>query len=294
MLHKTGARTRAHICGLMGGLALTLSCGQAQASEISAVGPLEGADCPSGVIQVLGITFRAADAAGLAAVCAAGATSELPYVSITGLATSDSTVRLSKLTVLSKGQYVPGASPVYVRGAITRTRLAVGEVVLSGASIRGVPSDFRETAVEVLGTQPVLGGVILANSIGALQSAPSAELKTIDSSTGSGKMSSTGSGKLSSTGSGKLSSTGSGVLSSTGSGILSSTGSGTLSSTGSGKMSSTGSGLLSSTGSGVLSSTGSGVLSSTGSGVLSSTGSGTLSSTGSGTLSSTGSGAQFD
>lgn len=306
MLHKTGARMRANICGLACVVTLGMACGQAQASEISAVGPLEAVDCRSGTVQVLGIKFRSVDSTGLNAVCTAGLPSELSYVAITGATQAGSSPRLVKLSVVSKGQYVPGATPVYVRGEVTTTRISRGEIGLSGATVQGVSGDLSAAAVEVLGTQPLIGGAILAASINTIAPASSDSSFVIDSSTGSGifsstasgllsstgsgVLSSTGSGTLSSTGSGKLSSTGSGVLSSTGSGIQSSPGSGTLSSTGSGKLSSTGSGKLSSTGSGVLSSTGSGVLSSTGSGTLSSTGSGKLSSTGSGALSSTGSG----
>ena len=289
MLHKTGVRMRAHICGLVGGLVLVMSSHQLQASEIAAVGPLEAVDCQAGSAQVLGITFRTSDVTARQAICSADFPFEISYVAVSGLADTE-TVQLKKFSILSKGQYVPGATPVYIRGGVTQIRPAFGEVVLSGATIQGVYGDLDSTEVEILGTQPILGGVILAETISPISLSTSRGSRSLDSSTGSGKLSSTGSGKLSSTGSGTLSSTGSGILSSTGSGTLSSTGSGKLSSTGSGKLSSTGSGVLSSTGLGTLSSTGSGKLSSTGSGVLSSTGSGTLSSTRSGKLSSTGSG----
>jgi hypothetical protein len=282
MLHKKGVHRRANICGLVCSLTLVMSCEVAQASEISAVGPVEAANCTSGTIRVLGNTFSAVDSSGIRAICSAGTPSELPYVSIKGVIAGDSSLRLTKLTLLSKGQYVPGGSPVYIRGDATGKHLSIGEIGLGGATIQAVPVDFADGAVEVLGTQPVLGGAILAVSINAVASASSASSDLnhsslgvgVQSSTGSGVLSSTGSGALGSSNAGRLSSTGSGKLSSTGSGVLSSTGSGVLSSTGSGKLSSTGSGKLSSTGSGALSSTGSGVLSSTGSGILSSTGSG--------------------
>jgi len=311
----------------------TLFALQATAGDNSvfAVGPVESANCAGKAVRVLGISFRAVDRGGAASVCAAQSGSQLSYFSVAGRFNPNGDVELTSFRILSMDGYVPGSTAVYLKGVVTEADSASGKAVVNGAIV-DTSSEFLQIGivVEVVGTQPLLGGTILpaalkisdnadrlsstGSGVSSLSSTGSGLAAFSSTGSGSSKLSSTGSGaaKLSSTGSGstKLSSTGSGaeVLSSTGSGVaaFSSTGSGSakLSSTGSGssKLSSTGSGatVLSSTGSGAatLSSTGSGVakLSSTGSGAakLSSTGSGAsvLSSTGSGfaSLSSTGSG----
>ena len=300
-------------------------------NSVLAAGPVDSANCAGKFLSVLGINFRAVDRGGAAAICALQGRSHLSYVSVTGRLNPSGVVELVSSRVLSLDGYVPGSTAVYLKGSVTETDSLTGKAIVNGAVVNTTERTPQVgNTIEVVGTQPLVGGTILpahlsiADGADVLSSTGSGFESSSStgsgvaafSSTGSGKasLSSTGSGasKLSSTGSeaAKLSSTGSGTakLSSTGSGVaaLSSTGSGAskLSSTGSGaaKLSSTGSGAatLSSTGSGVsaLSSTGSGVskLSSTGSGAakLSSAGSGSavLSSIGSGVtkLSSTGSG----
>jgi hypothetical protein len=270
-------------------VACTAAC-PALGAEIAAVGAVEAIDCSSQTIRVLGITFKAANSVEAAAICSYGQPQELLYVAISGKSLDDSSIRVEKSSLLSKGAYVPGATPVYIRGQITKQSSLVGELTVNGAIVSGLQnSQVLGHEVEIVGTQPVLGGLVLADSSsgsGIQSSSGSGKL----SSSGSGILSSSGSGRLSSSGSGRLSSSGSGIMSSSGSGKLSSSGSGILSSSGSGIMSSSGSGKLSSSGSGILSSSGSGIMSSSGSGILSSSGSGTLSSSGSGRLSSSGSG----
>jgi hypothetical protein len=307
MLPKSNTKigTRAGtLCSVLVALGASVS---AHGSEIAVVGAIEQIDCAQKSVRVLGIDFIAADAATEGSICSAGLPSELIYASVVGQAADNRAAKIMKFSIISRGAYVPGASSVYLRGAITGSNPHTGHVALSGAIVSGVDASSVSGVVEILGTQPLLGGTVLAIPIrsGGEINVPSYEM-TIRSSAGSGafsltgtrtlssahsgKLSSAGSGKLSSAGSGKLSSAGSGKLSSAGSGKLSSAGSGKLSSAGSGKLSSAGSGKLSSAGSGKLSSAGSGKLSSAGSGKLSSAGSGKLSSAGSGKLSSAGSG----
>lgn len=270
-------------------------------SQISAVGAIEDANCRLGTIKVLGITFDAKDAGSSAAVCHAGSPVDLRYVSVSGETGSDGKVRLRKLTNLSIGRYVPGATLVYLTGSISAASSSTGNVVLSGAVVSlGSANANVGSVIEILGTQPLLGGSILPTDarieLNGLKVALEPETG-LDSSIGSGTSlsSSIGSGKnlFSSIGSGAnlVSSIGSGAA------LTSSIGSGTslFSSIGSGSnvKSSIGSGtsLFSSIGSGtsITSSIGSGVSldSSIGSGasLTSSIGSGTklISSIGSGT-----------
>jgi hypothetical protein len=246
---------------------------QALAEEIAVVGPVEKLSCSQRSLQVIGIRYVATDTASEVLLCSAGSPSELIYVAVQGNLSSDGSLAISKLQILSKGEYVPGVTPVYVRGIVDSPRTLTSLTSVSGALIEGVSDEIEQgTILEVLGTQPLLGGYVLASVqkrgayAGTLSSSGSGSRRaTIDSSSGSGRFSSSGSGALkdqqafapelatdifSSSGSGRASAN---LSSSSGSGILSSSGSGVLSSSGSGILSSSGSGahVLSSSGSGI-------------------------------------------
>jgi len=255
----------------VGALLIAAISASAGASEISVVGPIEAVDCRAQTIRILGVSF-AADAAATAALCESGAFSVSSYVSATGEVDSTGGIRLHKLAAVPSISYVPGASPVYIRGAVSIANPSTGEISLNGALIDSQSvSPSLGSIVEILGTQPLPNGSVLPLSIRVVEG----KLAN-DSSVGSGSAinSSVGSGAslMSSVGSGaaKNSSVGSGValMSSVGSGAAknSSVGSGValMSSVGSGaaKNSSVGSGsqINSSVGSGValMSSVGSG------------------------------------
>ncbi|HLA71279.1 MAG TPA: hypothetical protein VK624_07180 [Steroidobacteraceae bacterium] len=285
----------------------------AVANEIAVVGPIEEVNCLAQTVKILGVRF-AADAVATATLCESGAFSVSSYVSATGEVDSTGGIRLRNLTAVPSTLYVPGASPVYVRGEVSIANPSTGEISLNGALIDSQSASASlGSIVEILGTQPLPNGSVLPLSLRVV-----VEKLTNDSSVGSGSEvnSSVGSGAalMSSVGSGtaKNSSVGSGaaLMSSVGSGAAknSSVGSGAalMSSVGSGtaKNSSVGSGaaLMSSVGSGTAknSSVGSGaaLMSSVGSGAAknSSVGSGSQinSSVGSGValMSSVGSGAE--
>lgn len=268
MLPKTMKASLVRASYVAGFLAFFLPASANQPIEVAVVGAAESIDCASRTVQVLGIKFKASSAADAAALCASGSPSDLVYVAISGHGINADFAEITKYQVISKGAYVPGATPVYLSGPITAADSKTGQITVRGARVVQVNAYESVGAnVELIGIQPVLGELVLPSTL---------------SSTGSGVLSSAGPATFSSTGSGRLSSKELSLLSSTGSGRQSSTGSGVFSSTGSGRQSSTGSGVFSSTGFGRGSSTGSGVLSSTGSGRQSSTGSGIMSSTGSG------------
>lgn len=259
------------------------------ASDFAVVGPVESVDCKASSVRVLGISFIARDAKTSTVLCSLGVSASPRYVSLQGSKDAAGNVHLDKLQLVAKVSYVAGATPVYVRGQVSERSVDRGLVSIGGAI---VDASFAlpeiGSGVEVVGTQPLRGGVIL----------PATFNVSTNSSLGSGVVSN------SSLGSGVTtnSSLGSGLTinSSLGSGIT------TNSSLGSGIAinSSLGSGIAtnSSLGSGVAtnSSLGSGIAtnSSLGSGIAtnSSLGSGiaTNSSLGSGiaTNSSLGSGAE--
>ena len=135
-------------------------------AEISVVGAIEAVNCQAGTLQVLGITFAATDAGVGAAVCRTGSPIDLRFVSASGSVRPDGTIALSKLVGLSAGQYVPGATPIYIRGTISDSNASSGIAVLSGAVVSLAGSDLAKgSVVEILGTQPALGGVVLPITI---------------------------------------------------------------------------------------------------------------------------------
>jgi len=240
-------------------------------SVVSAVGVVEAVDCQSQKIKILGVTFAAVDAENVAAVCGVVGSVGLRYVSASGTAYSSGAIILSKLTTLSSGSYVPGATPVYIAGLISEARVNSGEIVVAGAIVSMQTTSLKTgSSVEILGTQPLVGGLILPTTVrsglttnssigsGLTTNSSIGSGKSTDSSIGSGRStnSSIGSGLTtnSSIGSGKSTDSSIGSGRSTNSSIGS--GSTTNSSIGSGKStdSSIGSGIStqSSIGSGVL------------------------------------------
>ena len=104
------------------------------------------------------------------------------------------------------GGYVPGASPVYVSGAITSVDadlgLAwVGELPISyveQAAVDGFKSPEIGSLVEIAGTQPLTGGVVLAKSMKQLGASVGTGKTSLGASVGTGKSSlgaSVGTGK---------------------------------------------------------------------------------------------------
>ena len=173
--------------------------------DIAAVGAIEKTNCRARTVTVLGITFEARDAEGIAAVCGANSLAGLPYVSITGRIGADSAVRLTKLVTLSVGQYVPGATQVYLMGPVSLSRSSVGTVDISGATVSLDRSDVvAGDIVETHGIQPVLGGGLLPVVV---------RVTSLDSSIGSGAStnSSIGSGKSTNSSIGSGSSTNSSI-----------------------------------------------------------------------------------
>src|SRR5688572_16738120 len=213
----------------------------AAGAEFAAVGPIESLDCRAKRVRVLGIEFQAVKPTHAFSICASGKPYELLYVAIRGKE-SRSIVEIESFALISKGTYVPGATPVYIRGLVTATDSNTGEFAIRTAMISGSDATgLLNKNAELVGIQPNLGGLIVITP-DSLSESRSLNFIGSDrlgalSSSGSGKLSSSGSGILSSSGSGKLSSSGSGKLSSSASGILSSSGSGKLSSSGSGKLS---------------------------------------------------------
>jgi trimeric autotransporter adhesin len=174
----------AHLAALIGLVAVNNS--HAGDSEFSVVGAVESADCNGRTVKILGVVFAANDAVTAAAVCSTGRRVGLRYVSASGVAGPTGRVLLTRLTSLSTDRYVPGATAVYLSGSVSEIRIGTGDVVLSGAVVSLGGTELKVgSVVEILGTQPVLSGVVLPTAvrIADRSNGPAADL---DSSIGSG------------------------------------------------------------------------------------------------------------
>jgi hypothetical protein len=225
------------------------------ASELTAIGGVQALDCKGLRLELLGIKFQG-DFQAAKAICGLKSESHLPYVAVVaeidaaGVARIKSVARIAQL-------YVPGASHVYLRGVVSEVRANVGLVSISGAYVVAtyqLPS--KGSVVEVVGIQPVIGGVVL----------PSELIPLSNNSIGTGINSSIGTGVNSSIGTGINGSISTAINSSIGTGINSSIGTGINSSIGTGINSSVGTGMNSSIGTGINSSIGTGLNSSIGTG----------------------------
>ena len=246
--------------------------------DVAVVGPVDAVDCRLRSVSVLGVPFTAVDRSVAQQICSSNPQPGISYVSALGIPNDSGVLELTAFKLLSAEGYVPGVSPVYVRGLVTRVDALTGKFSIRGATItteQTVPT--LDEYIEVVGSQPSGGGLVLSYAARPSDdSTGNHELGVIESSAGTGKFSSSGTGLNSSAGTGVLSSAGTGKFSSSGTGLHSSAGTGVLSSAGTGKFSSSGTGLNSSAGTGVLSSAGTGVLSSAGTGLNSSAGTGVL------------------
>jgi hypothetical protein len=194
----------------------------------------------------------------------------------------------NKIT-LANAEYVPGATPVFVAGAIDQApnllgRIMIGklEIDVSSAAPEVVSAIRIGNHIEVTGIQPSPKGLVIANELSLHVNADRIAGTGTQSIAGTGKLSIAGTGTQSIAGTGKLSIAGTGTQSIAGTGKLSIAGTGTQSIAGTGKLSIAGTGTQSIAGTGKLSIAGTGTQSIAGTGKLSIAGSGTQSIAGTG------------
>lgn len=160
----------------------------ASASDLSLVGPLESVDCKGATAQILGVRFVAADPKSAKLLCTLGVSSSPRYVVAEGTRDAANSVRLEKLELVSKVYYVAGATTVYIRGQVSEASGSVGTVSISGAL---VDASFTMpqvgSVIEVAGTQPIRGGVIIPATLNIVSTNSSmGSGVTANSSMGSG------------------------------------------------------------------------------------------------------------
>src|SRR3569833_2335555 len=91
-------------------------------------------------------------------------------VAVYGTESADGTITATK--VVSEGLYVPGASSVYLVGVVQKVQASVGHVVVNGLTVDLTPAMAQGATVptvgsefQILGTQPVGRGTVMANGI---------------------------------------------------------------------------------------------------------------------------------
>ena len=138
-----------------------------QGQELALVGPAESLNCTTAEIQILGIRLKSESVAAVASACEVQATGNTPYVAAIALIDAAGTAKLTKLSLVRSESYVPGASTVYVRGTVSSVDFATAQFVVSGGrfSIQGGQLPRAGSTVEVIGTQPLVGSVVLVASL---------------------------------------------------------------------------------------------------------------------------------
>jgi hypothetical protein len=162
----------------VGGVALASSNNITKLGSV--VAQIEALNCAENSFQVLGLKLRAADQFVLTSLCESPWDDSLRYAAIT--ITEDQTGAFLATNVSSLGAlYVPGVSTVYISGIVTESKSEVGMF-----SVLGSTSIFYDGSaptsndrIEVVGTQPQVGGPIIAASVHAATSGAEASQDSI-------------------------------------------------------------------------------------------------------------------
>jgi hypothetical protein len=156
-------------------------------ADLAAVGPLDQVNCAKGTFRVLGTTFVFGPHSAIFDLCTGGITG-LKYVVVLGHQSGKAIA--DDVSELHNEMYVPGASSVFLRGAVSRVDRMSGQFEIAGTTVVGVfanPPHLGST-VDVVGTQPVPGGVVLAEAVYPTAPAENAtDTNTSNAIIGSGK-----------------------------------------------------------------------------------------------------------
>jgi hypothetical protein len=139
----------------------------AGATQVATIGPIDQVNCSTGTYRVLGVNFKAASRSAMANLCELTNSAGLQYVVATGLRGETGKVAGSLLAKVKEELYVPGATVVFVRGPVSRTYPATGEFEVAGTKVISLTGQSPALGVEVdvIGTQPLVGAVVVAEAI---------------------------------------------------------------------------------------------------------------------------------
>ena len=132
-----------------------------QQVQLLLVGPVDAVNARAGIVTVLGQKVAYSGAATLAPGDAAA---------VYGFAQPNGSFVAT--SIADEGQYVPGATVIYLSGKVTKSDSAVGRVVVGGLTVDltgAMSTDIATPSVgaelHVTGTQPTFGGLVVANGI---------------------------------------------------------------------------------------------------------------------------------
>jgi hypothetical protein len=132
-----------------------------QVPALLVVGPVEAVDVAHGTATILGQKVLLREPEHLSVGYTAA---------VVGVAQPDGSLVASSVQI--RGLYVPGASSVFLSGHVQKIDSAVGKATIGGISVdltalmsSGVVSPQVGSAVELAGTQPTFGGIVLASGI---------------------------------------------------------------------------------------------------------------------------------
>jgi len=148
-------------------MAIPAAYGADAKKEIAVVGPVEALNCSAGRLQVLGVAFQFSSTKGLAGLCSPSSNAQSGYVAVRGDTNNVGEVSAAQIMSLVRDTYVPGASTIFIRGAVTSIKPEIGQFKVSGTSIVFSANRLPRVGdvVEVVGTQPALSGLVLADSV---------------------------------------------------------------------------------------------------------------------------------
>ena len=137
--------------------------GTSGASELLLIGPVEAVNTTQTRAVVLGQKISISPSDGIAV----GDT-----VAVYGTESADGTIHATQ--VQAEGLYVAGATTVFLAGVVQKVQPAVGHAVVNGLTVdltaamaQGAVSLTVGSKLQVVGTQPVGGGAVVAGGLSA-------------------------------------------------------------------------------------------------------------------------------
>jgi hypothetical protein len=129
--------------------------------ELLVVGPIEAVKADARTAIVMGQRIHVANVDGLAIGDTAA---------VFGNVLADGSILAS--AVQMRGPYVPGASTVYISGTVQTAEPSIGRVVINGVAVdltpmmsHGTLTPSVGTKLQVIGIQPLSGGLLIVNGI---------------------------------------------------------------------------------------------------------------------------------
>jgi hypothetical protein len=136
-------------------------------SHVAVIGPIDQINCAASTYRVLGVSFKATSKSVMSRLCSSQTISTPSYVVAAGLRGDSGKNVGTELAELRSELYVAGASLVFIRGVVTRINAATGEFEVAGANVFALTGQTPALgeAVDIVGTQPLLGAVIVADTV---------------------------------------------------------------------------------------------------------------------------------